>query len=314
MRRPAFLRSVRSVPERIPRDGGFPFCLPFVATLDLQLSSAVTLFVGENGSGKSTLLKAIAALSSLPVRGGSRAELDHSHAPDVDSGLADALRPAFSTRPRDGYFFRAEFQAHFATLLDERSADPEFGDNPYAIYGGRSLHRRSHGEAFMDIFLNRARSGLYLMDEPESALSPQRQLALLARMADLVAHEQQVQFIIATHSPILLTYPGATIVSFDDTQLPTVALEDTSHFQITKGILDCPARSGVTSRTARDPQVASMAPPALLPNHSIKRTPIGRAGPSPVEFCVGCGAGGARAVPWPAGRARAASSSLEARS
>ena len=111
---------------------------------------------------------------------------------------------------------------------------------PYARYGGRSLHTRSHGEAFLSILQNRIRSGLLLFDEPESALSPQRQLALLAHMSPLVAAGKS-QFIIATHSPILLTFPGAQILSFDGDLLRPASLEDTSHFQITKGILQNPS-------------------------------------------------------------------------
>ena len=127
-------------------------------------------------------------------------------------------------------------------MLDARNADPDFrrwGD-PYARYGGRSLHTRSHGEAFLAILQNRIRSGLLLFDEPESALSPQRQLALLAQMSMLAATGTS-QFIIATHSPILLTFPGAQILSFDGEALRPTVLEDTSHFQITKGILQNPA-------------------------------------------------------------------------
>src|SRR5206468_5285227 len=122
----------------MPSDGDYPFCLPFVRNLDLTISSAVSIFVGENGSGKSTLLEAVAVLSRLPVSGGARADLGAGHAPEERSALADVLRPSFRRRPRDGYFLRAEFQAHFASLLDARAVDPEFRANPYTLYGGRS--------------------------------------------------------------------------------------------------------------------------------------------------------------------------------
>ena len=227
--------------ERIPSDGGFPFCLPFVRNLDLTISSAVTIFVGENGSGKSTLLEAIAILSRLPVSGGARADLGAGHAPEERSALVDVLRPSFRRRPRDGYFLRAEFQAHFASLLDARAADPEFDRDPYALYGGRSLHSRSHGEAFLAVMQSRFEEGLFLLDEPEAALSPQRQLVLLAQMHALV-EAGSAQFLIATHSPILMTYPDAELVSFDDPALPSVRLEETSHFQIMRGMLENPAR------------------------------------------------------------------------
>lgn len=236
-----YMLGVRVQPERI-RSHDYPFNLRLVRGLDLRFESPVTFFVGENGTGKSTVMEAMAALCRLPVSGGSRNELSANHGPDTASALAPALRPSFRRRPSDGYFLRAEFQAHFASLLDARSADPEFrmwGD-PYALYGGQSLHLRSHGESFLAILKNRIRSGLFLFDEPESALSPQRQLALLAHMATTVS-TGRAQFIIATHSPILLTVPGSQILSFDGDVIRQVSLEETSHFQITRGILQNPA-------------------------------------------------------------------------
>jgi predicted ATPase len=118
----------------------FPLSLPFVAQLNLSFPTPVTFFVGENGSGKSTVIEAIAELSGLRVAGGGRNELSGLHGPHRRSELAPALRASFSRRPRDGYFFRAEFQAHFASLLDERRDDPDFCCDPYERYGGRSLH------------------------------------------------------------------------------------------------------------------------------------------------------------------------------
>ena len=239
MASPPYLLRVHLKEHTIHSDE-YPFNLPIVRGLDIEFASPVTFFVGENGTGKSTVIEAIAALSRLPVSGGSRNELSGSHGPDTISPLAAALRPSFRQRPSDAYFLRAEFQAHFASLLDQRKADPDFWGDPYALYGGRSLHTRSHGEAFLAILQNRIRSGLLLFDEPESALSPQRQLALLAQMSMLVATGKS-QFIIATHSPILLTFPGAQILAFDGNTIQQVSLDETSHFQITKGILQNPA-------------------------------------------------------------------------
>src|SRR5262249_16760574 len=108
-------------------------------------------------------------------------------------------------------------------------------------YGGKSLHHRSHGEAFLEVFRNRVHDGLFLVDEPEAALSPQRQLALMYLLRDRV-ERGRTQFIIATHSPILLTFPGAAIVSFDEGALRRVALTETTHYQITRGVLECPER------------------------------------------------------------------------
>jgi len=159
-----FLRRVYLRPEAQLKDGEFPGTLPFVGHLDLQFDHPVTIFVGENGSGKSTVIEAIAQLSNMPVGGGGRNELGDLRAPQDRSELAPFLRAAFHKKPRDGYFFRAEFQAHFATLLEERRADPDFLGDPYARYGGRSLHTRSHGEAFLSILSSWMAPGLILMD------------------------------------------------------------------------------------------------------------------------------------------------------
>lgn len=234
-----YLLSVRVKPEHV-QSNDYPFNLTLVRSLEIEFSSPVTFFVGENGTGKSTVMEAIAALCRLPVSGGSRNECAANHGPDEVSLLAPALRPAFRRRPTDSYFLRAEFQAHFASLLDARKADPDFWGDPYGVYGGRSLHTRSHGEAFLAILKHRIRSGLFLFDEPESALSPQRQLALLAHMAAQVS-TGKAQFIVATHSPILLTFPGARILSFDGDAVRPIAIEETSHYQITRGILQNPA-------------------------------------------------------------------------
>lgn len=228
------------------RDGialpdAFPTNLPFIPSLDIKFAAPVTFFVGENGSGKSTVLEAVAAVCGLPPGGGGRNELADLRAPHARSELEPFVRGAFRRRPPDGYFFRAEFQAHFASLLDQRKEDPDFRGDPYARYGGRSLHTRSHGEAFLEVFTAWLNPGIILMDEPEAALSPQRQLALLSKMAKL-AKAGDVQFVVATHSPIILTFPGAILLSFDGAQIVPTRLEDTPHFHITKGILDSPQR------------------------------------------------------------------------
>ena len=270
-----YLVALRVREDRLLSDT-YPFNMPLIRTLDLQFVSPVTFLVGENGTGKSTVIEAIAALCRLPVSGGGRNELSGSHGPESTSPLAAALRPAFRRRPPDAYFLRAEFQAHFATLLDARNADPEFrmwGD-PYSRYGGRSLHTRSHGEAFLAILQNRIRSGLLLFDEPESALSPQRQLSLLAHMSTLVAG-RNAQFIIATHSPILLTFPGAQILSFDDEAVHQISLEETSHYQVTRGILQNP---GAYWRHLRDQEHSNDALLNECPPPSPSRAKVRRRG------------------------------------
>ena len=234
-----YIAHVTRSPDAVLDPASFPGNLPFVQRLDLRLTAPVTFFVGENGSGKSTLLEAIAVHSGFPISGGSSNEIGSFEAVQEESQLADALRIGFNRRPKDGYFFRAELQAQFASLLDARKADPEFGADPYKRYGGRSLHRMSHGEAFLSVMKNRFGGGLFILDEPETALSPKRQLTLLALMYDLT-RAGNTQFLIATHSAILLTYPEARIVSFDDVTLPSVALEETEHYQITSGVLRNP--------------------------------------------------------------------------
>ncbi|XZE32372.1 AAA family ATPase [Pirellulaceae bacterium SH501] len=241
-----YITTVR-LKEENPLDAtAFPGNLPFLKDLNVTIDAPVTFFVGENGSGKSTLLEALAVVANLPIAGGGTNELGANHAFHEESLLATSIRVAFARQPKDRYFFRAETQGHLASLLENREDDPDFllpggaRANPYTRYGGQSLHKMSHGEAFLSIMNNRFNSGLFLMDEPESALSPQRQLTLLALMHRLVSTGSS-QFIAATHSPILLTFPGAAIVSFDDGALTRIRLEETSHFQITKSLLNNPA-------------------------------------------------------------------------
>ena len=227
--------------QKLPRRDRFPFNFSWIEELDLQFSNAVTFFVGENGSGKSTLLEAIAGLCGFPVWGGGRNDLTNQFGPEKESELAQAMYPHFSKRHRDGYFFRAEYYAQFASLLDARKRDEDFEGDPYMRYGGKSLHTQSHGESFLKLMDNRLTNGLFLLDEPESALSPQRQLALMALMLDRLKKGKS-QFIIATHSPILMTFPGATVINFDSPTLETIDYRESNHFLLTQGILDHPER------------------------------------------------------------------------
>ncbi len=232
---------LKEVFSSIPADAdrrSFPLTLPFVEELDLHFKTPVTFLVGENGSGKSTLLEALVDLAGLPVRGGGRNELaDH----DGESELGPFLRSTWTMRPGHGFFFRAEYEERFATLLEQRKDDPDFLGDPYRRYGGQSLHRRSHGEAFLAMMRAWMYPGILFMDEPEGALSPQKQLTLLTYISDMV-EDRDTQFIIATHSPILMTFPGATIYSLDGGRVHEVALADTPHYQITRGILEAPER------------------------------------------------------------------------
>jgi predicted ATPase len=235
-----YLTALRIVSERKPTNScNYPLNLPFVRDLDISFKRPVTFFVGENGTGKSTLVEAIADLCRLPLSGGGRNELGEYTERGSVSVLSSLLRPSFRKSPDDAYFFRAEFQASFASLLDTRQNDPDFEADPYRLFGGKSLHQQSHGEAYLAILKNRLRRGLYLLDEPESALSPQRQLALLSLIYER-ATSGHAQFIIATHSPILMTYPDSQIINFDTNDLKDVRLNETAHYHVTRRILERP--------------------------------------------------------------------------
>lgn len=227
--------------NKVARKDRFPFSIPWVADFELEFKTAVTFLVGENGSGKSTLIESLASLSGYPVCGGGTNDATSQYGPERHSELSQAMYAHFIKRPRDGYFFRAEFYAQFASLLDQRRRDPDFKRDPYARYGGQSPHTRSHGESFLDFLNHRVGAGLYLLDEPESALSPQRQLTLMSIMAKHVKTEK-TQFIVATHSPILMTFPGATILSLNSDSISETTLEETDHFQITRGVLEYPEK------------------------------------------------------------------------
>jgi len=237
------LDRVEIQPDRVESWTAYPFHLPFVRNLRLDFTTPLTFLIGENGSGKTTLIEAIADICRLPIGGGGRTELaDDLKVERPRSLLAGALRPRFRERPWDGYFVRAENLVRLADLLDERKRDPDFLGDPYFSYGGRSLHERSHGEAFIALFEHRLQpGGILIMDEPEAALSPQRQLSLLAQLHAFL-ESGQTQVFIATHSPILMTFPGATLLEIREDEIVETRLEETSHYQVTRGILDHPER------------------------------------------------------------------------
>ncbi|MCZ8521190.1 MULTISPECIES: AAA family ATPase [Paenibacillus] len=223
-----YLREVSLVRSRIEDDSGYPFTIPMVRHLDtISFTGSITFFVGENGSGKSTLLEAIAYQCGFHTAGGGRNnsyEVDASH-----SALGEYLRLSWLPKVTSGFFLRAETFYQFASHLDE---------HPMSLrhYGGKSLHHQSHGESFLSLFLHRfGEKAVYLLDEPEAALSPARQLALLRIMKNL---EDRAQFIIATHSPILLGYPGARILNFDETPIAPIRYEDTAHYVLTRQFLE----------------------------------------------------------------------------
>jgi predicted ATPase len=227
--------------EKVESFNDYPFLLPAVRSLDmLDLHPKISFFIGENGSGKSTLLEAIAVSLGFNAEGGSnnfRFGTRASH-----SVLHEYLRVARGhLRPRTRFFLRAESFFNVATEIEKMDEAPAFSPPIIDSYGGRSLHEQSHGESFLALMTHRfGGQGLYLLDEPEAALSPQRQLAVLSRMHDLVSDRSQ--FIIATHSPILMAYPDAAIFEFGPEGIRQVAYEDTEHYQVTRNFLANPDR------------------------------------------------------------------------
>ena len=223
------------------QDAGYLQHIPSLSKgLRLKLTSNVTFFVGENGSGKSTLLEAIAEHCGFNLRGGNRNHnLNTGHRFEgYESALANYLQLGWSPkRITEGFFMRAESFFNFASYLDELAADD---GRAFNAYGGRSLHQQSHGESFLALFSNQFDTGIYILDEPEAALSPARVLAFMSVISQL-AKDGRSQFLIATHSPILICYPGATIYQFDDDGVRETNYEDTEHYSLTKSFLNNPA-------------------------------------------------------------------------
>ncbi|WLR51871.1 AAA family ATPase [Bacillus tianshenii] len=228
-----YLRKVELKRAEIPSFARYPFQLPVVKSLsELSFHSKVTYLIGENGMGKSTLLEAIAIAAGFNPEGGTF-NFNFTTA-DTHSELEEYLRLIKGIRkPKDGFFLRAESFYNVATNIEEMDRDPEGGSRVIDSFGGTSLHEQSHGEAFFATFLHRFRgSGIYILDEPEAALSPLRQLSMLARIHELV--EDDSQFIIATHSPILMAYPDAKILELTEEGITDTALEQTNHYSIMK--------------------------------------------------------------------------------
>ena len=228
--------------EKVPAFDRYPFNLPAVRALDqLDLHAKVTFFIGENGSGKSTLLEAISVSMGFNAEGGSKNfnfGTRRSH-----SELHEYLRIARGYRyPRDGFFLRAESFFNVATEIEKLDDEPAAGPPIINSYGGTSLHEQSHGESFMALLNERfGGQGIYLLDEPEAALSPQRQLQVLSRIHELI--RQDSQFIIATHSPLLMAYPEACLYQFGKGCIAQIAYEDTEHFRVTRDFLSDPRQA-----------------------------------------------------------------------
>jgi predicted ATPase len=194
----------------------------------------VIFFIGENGTGKSTLLEAIAFKCGFGSKGGSKNNIFEEDT--YTAKLASIMTISWLPKINKGFFMRAETFYDFAGYIDELAKDGRI--EAYQPYGGKSLNEQSHGEAFLSLFKNRFNSkGLYILDEPEAALSPQRQLAFLSIIWQL-EQADKAQFIIATHSPILMAYPNSIIYSFDNDRLKQIDYEETDHYQLTKAFLN----------------------------------------------------------------------------
>lgn len=227
--------------EEGTKPGGYLSRLPVVKSLrqngGLKLNSPVTFLVGENGSGKSTLLEAVAVAFGFNAEGGSRNFCFSTYG--SHSELHRYLRLAKGLPPEDGFFLRAESFYNVASYIEELDSQPAAAPLIKEAYGGESLHDQSHGESFLSLALHRLQgNGLYILDEPEAALSPSRQMTLLTRIHQLVKNRSQL--IIATHSPILMAYPGAEIYVLSDRGVTLTPYEQTEHYLITRRFLNQP--------------------------------------------------------------------------
>ncbi|KLU61116.1 vitamin B12 import ATP-binding protein BtuD [Peptococcaceae bacterium CEB3] len=235
-----YIRYIELDRERVPSFSEYPFNLPAIKSLQrLSFHPEVTFLIGENGSGKSTILESIAVACGFNAEGGSRnfnfsSKATHS---DLDNYIKVVKGPR---RPHTGFFLRAESFYNLATNIDDLDSDPSGGPRIIESFGGISLHEQSHGESFFALFQNRfSGNGLYILDEPEAALSPTRQMSMLSIMHDLI--REGSQFVIATHSPIIMAYPNVLIYEIKE-EIKTVRYEDTEHYQVTRAFISNPKK------------------------------------------------------------------------
>jgi len=230
-----YIRSVELNREKIRSFSEYPYSLQAIRKLNvLRFHPSVTFIIGENGTGKSTFLEAIAIAYGFNPEGGTK-NFNFSSM-DTHSDLYSNFKLIKGIkRPKGGFFLRAESFYNVASNIDEldkECAGPKIIDS----YGGISLHNQSHGESFFSLFLNKFKGeGVYILDEPEAALSPSRQMSMITRMHELV--QEGCQFIIATHSPIIMAYPNATIYEISDS-FKKVKYEETEHYQVMNSFIN----------------------------------------------------------------------------
>lgn len=236
-----YLLEVKLKRDQVPSFDQYPFSLPVVRNLQrLALHPKVTFIIGENGSGKSTLLEAIAVAWGFNPEGGSKNFRFNTRRSHSDLHEYVTLVKGIK-RPRDGYFLRAESFFNVATEIERLDEEPSFGPPIIDSYGRKSLHEQSHGESFFSLMTHRlGGDGFYVLDEPEAALSPARQVAMLTKLHELVGTRSQ--FVISTHSPILMAYPDAHIYQATEDGLTPIAYENTEHYIMARSFLIDPSR------------------------------------------------------------------------
>lgn len=237
-----FIRSLKLNRKEINSFDNYPFCLPAIYNLStLDFHSRVTFIVGENGAGKSTILEAIAVTYGFNPEGGTKNFNFSSR--DTHSQLYKSIKLIKGPYvPKDGFFFRAESFYNVASNIDDLAKSGRPSDFSFLnLYGGKSLHSQSHGESFFSLFVNRfTGKSLYILDEPEAALSPSRQMAMIRRIHELV--KLNCQFIIATHSPIIMAYPDSIIYEINDSSIIEKEYDETENYQVMRSFFDNPKR------------------------------------------------------------------------
>jgi len=232
-----YLIEARLLREKVPSFDKYPFSLPVISNFEkLDFHPKVTFIIGENGTGKSTLLEAIAVAWGFNPEGGTK-NFNFSTRPSHSELYKYLKLHKAIKRPKDGFFLRAESFFNVGTEIEKLDEEPFGGPPIIDSYGGKSLHEQSHGESFFSLMTHRfGGKGLYILDEPEAALSPTRQMAMLTRMHQLV--NQESQFIIATHSPIILAYPNANIFHIGERGLEHISFLESDHYILYRDFLN----------------------------------------------------------------------------